>query len=202
MAEVENLAEGYKKLKEARANKFRGTIERFDGSATNSSAALDDYNLFTPTTKDMYGKPWKKTKNWIKDERAKIKKTQETIGPAPSSRHPNYRSMVQIRKGLEDRLTALDITEELGGNIKMHDKLRMYNYPSFKQTLDKRDWLMPPGGLKKREAFVIDIGSDTLPPTKHATGGRTGMWLGGGLGAGKSFISPLNLLALASFNFL
>ena len=140
---------------------------------------MDDYNLFTPTTTDMYGKSWKGKKNWIKEERAKALKIQEEIGPAPSSRHPEYRSMVQIRKGLEDRLTALDITEELGGNIKMFDKLRMHNYPTYKNTLNKRDWLMPPGGLKKREAFVIDIGSDTLPPTKHASGGRVSLSSGG-----------------------
>jgi len=139
----------------------------------------------------MYGKKWTGKKNWIKEERAKTLKTKETIGPAPSSRHPNYRSMVQIRKGLEDRLTALDITEELGGNIKMFDKLRMYNYPSFKQTLDKRDWLMPPGGLKRREAFVIDLGHHTLPPKKHASGGRVPMWLGGSLTAGKRTLAEL-----------
>ena len=165
LAEVENLAEGYSKLKNAREKKFRGNVKDFrTGDTINSSAALDDYNLFTPTTTDMYGKTWTGKKDWIKKEIAKVKKTQKTIGPPPSSRHPNYRSMVQIRKGLEDRLTALDITEELGGNIKMLDKLRMHNYPTFKKTLDKRDWLMPPGGLKRREAFVIDIGRDTLPP--------------------------------------
>ena len=126
----------------------------------------------------MFGKTWKGKKNWIKEERAKALKTKETIGPAPSSRHPEYRSMVQIRKGLEDRLTALDITEELGGNIKMFDKLRMHNYPTYKNTLDKRDWLMPPGGLKRREAFVIDLGHETLPP-KKAEGGRASYTKGG-----------------------
>ena len=126
----------------------------------------------------MFGKPWKAKKHWIKEERAKALKTQEEIGPAPSSRHPNYKWMVQIRKGQEDRLTALDITEELGGNIKMFDKLRMHNYPTFKKTLDRRDWLMPPGGLKRREAFVIDMGHHTLPP-KKAEGGRIGFNPGG-----------------------
>jgi hypothetical protein len=179
LVEVENLVEGYSRLKNARANKFRGEIKLSPNDpsgaySTNVSSALDDYELFTPVTKDMYGKTWKGTKNWTKKERAKIKKTQKEIGPAPSSRHPNYRSMVQIRKGLEDRLTALDITEELGGNIKMFDKLRMYNYPTYKNTLDKRDWLMPPGGLRRREAFVIDIGHDTLPPVKKAEGGIAG----------------------------
>ena len=175
LAEVENLVEGYNKLKLAREKKFRGPIEDFrTGDSTNYSAALDDYDLFTPITKDMYGKTWKGKKNWIKEERAKIKKTQETIGPAPSSRHPNYESMKQIRNSLEDRLTALDITEELGGNIKMYDKLRMHNYPTYKQALDRRDWLMPPGGLRRREAFVIDIGHDTLPPVKKAEGGIAG----------------------------
>ena len=42
----------------------------------------------------------------------------------------------------------------------------MHNYPTYKNTLDKRDWLMPPGGLKRREAFVIDLGRNTLPPVK------------------------------------
>jgi len=175
LAEVENLTEGYNRLKLAREKKFRGPIEDFrTGNTINSSSALDDYNLFTPTTTDMYGKSWKGKKNWIKEERAKALKIQEEIGPAPSSRHPEYRSMVQIRKGLEDRLTALDITEELGGNIKMFDKLRMHNYPTYKNTLDKRDWLMPPGGLKRREAFVIDLGHHTLPPVKKAEGGIAG----------------------------
>ena len=203
LAEVENLAEGYNKLKLAREKKFRGPIEDFrTGDSTNYSAALDDYDLFTPITKDMYGKTWKGKKNWIKEERAKIKKTQKEIGPAPSSRHPNYRSMVQIRKGQEDRLTALDITEELGGNIKMFDKLRMHNYPTFKKTLDKRDWLMPPGGLRRREAFVIDLGHHTLPPVKKASGGIAGelhlneggrvpMWLGGGLSKGKDLLREM-----------
>ena len=184
LVEVENLVEGYSRLKNARANKFRGEIRLSPNDPSgaysrNASSALDDYELFTPVTKDMFGKTWKKPKNWINEERAKIKKTQEEIGPAPSSRHPEYRSMVQIRKGLEDRLTALDITEELGGNIKMFDKLRMHNYPTYKNTLDKRDWLMPPGGLKKREAFVIDLGHHTLPPKKHASGGRVSLSSGG-----------------------
>ena len=183
LAEVENLAEGYNRLKNARANKFRGEIKLSPNDPSgaysrNTSSALDDYELFTPTTTDMFGKPWKGKKNWIKEERAKIKKTQEEIGPAPSSRHENYRHMLQLRKGLEDRLTALDITEELGGNIKMYDKLRMHNYPTYKNTLDKRDWLMPPGGLKRREAFVIDLGHETLPP-KKAEGGRVSYTKGG-----------------------
>ena len=33
---------------------------------------------------------------------------------------------------------------------------------------------MPPGGLKRREAFVIDLGHHTLPPVKKAYGGITG----------------------------
>ena len=34
---------------------------------------------------------------------------------------------------------------------------------------------MPPGGLKRREAFVIDLGHNTLPPVKReAEGGRIG----------------------------
>ena len=33
---------------------------------------------------------------------------------------------------------------------------------------------MPPGGLKRREAFVIDLGHDTLPPIKKAYGGIAG----------------------------
>ena len=183
LAEVENLAEGYNRLKNARANKFRGEIKLSPNDPSgaysrNASSALDDYELFTPITKDMYGKTWKGKKNWIKEERAQIQKTQKEIGPAPSSRHPEYKSMLQLRKGLEDRLTALDITEELGGNIKMYDKLRMHNYPTYKNTLDKRDWLMPPGGLKRREAFVIDLGHHTLPP-KKAEGGRVSMLKGG-----------------------
>ena len=33
---------------------------------------------------------------------------------------------------------------------------------------------MPPGGLKRREAFVIDLGHNTLPPVKKASGGGAG----------------------------
>jgi hypothetical protein len=54
----------------------------------------------------------------------------------------------------------------------------MHNYPTYKNTLDKRDWLMPPGGLKRREAFVIDLGHHTLPP-KKAEGGIIGFNSGG-----------------------
>ena len=92
LVEVENLVEGYNRLKLAREKKFRGEIKLSPNDPSgaysrNASSALDDYNLFTPTTTDMYGKTWKRKKDWIKEERAKIKKTQKEIGPAPSSRH-------------------------------------------------------------------------------------------------------------------
>ena len=68
LVEVENLVEGYRKLKGARANKFRGEIRLSPNDPSgaysrNASSALDDYELFTPTTTDMFGKTWKGTKN-------------------------------------------------------------------------------------------------------------------------------------------
>ena len=72
----------------------------------------------------MYGK--KVPSNWIEVEKKAAKKMINDLGPLNvSPNHPNYKDMKAIRQSAKDRLESIKITEALGGNITMHDWLRM-----------------------------------------------------------------------------
>ena len=94
----------------------------WDPVSTDHTTWLMQEKFFRPDAKDFLGQ--KVPSNWIAIEREKAKDTLKKLGPLPSKRHPNWEDMRQIRQGVKNRLVALDITEELGGNVAMFDYLR------------------------------------------------------------------------------
>ena len=94
----------------------------WDPESTDHTAFLLQKEFFRPDAKDFLGK--KVPSNWIAIEREKAKNTLKELGPLPSRRHPEWEGMRRIRQGVKNRLVALDITEELGGNVAMFDYLR------------------------------------------------------------------------------
>ena len=130
----------------------------WDPESTDHTSWLMQEEYFRPDAKDFLGQ--KVPSNWIAIEREKAKNTLKELGPLPSRRHPNWEDMRRIRQGVKNRLTALDITEELGGNVAMFDYLRMTR-GSPEKFLDINDYIKKSGvdkvvdelsGIKK--AFV------------------------------------------------
>jgi len=130
----------------------------WDPESTDHTSWLMQEEYFRPDAKDFLGQ--KVPSNWIAIEREKAKDTLKELGPLPSKRHPNWEDMRRIRQGVKNRLTALDITEELGGNVAMFDYLRMTR-GSPEKFLDINDYIKKSGvdkvvdelsGIKK--AFV------------------------------------------------
>ena len=95
----------------------------WDPESTDHTSWLMQEEFFRPDAVDYLGD--KVPSNWIALERKKAKDTLKKLGPLPSRRHPNWNDMRKIRQGVKNRLTALDITEELGGNVAMFDFLRI-----------------------------------------------------------------------------
>jgi hypothetical protein len=112
--------------------------------------------FFRPDAVDYLGD--KVPSNWIAIEREKAKDTLKKLGPLPSRRHPNWEDMRRIRQGVKNRLTALDITEELGGNVAMFDYLRMTR-GSPEKFLNVEDY------IRKADAPIV---KDELSEVKKA----------------------------------
>ena len=90
----------------------------------------------------MYGK--KVPANWIEVEKKAAQKLIDDLGPLNvSPNHPNYRDMKAIRQSAKDRLESIKITEALGGNIQMHDWLRMN-----RKNLNIDNYVKKPGAKK------------------------------------------------------
>jgi len=87
-----------------------------------------DPEYLDPNALDMYGKPITMDKAFFDKTREQIMKqiNEQNRLMVPRS-HGAYRDLQSSLRVSEDRLTALNITEEVGGNIKMFDKLRMKN---------------------------------------------------------------------------
>ena len=92
--------------------------------STDATTWLQQEKFFNPKALDMYGK--KVPANWIAKEKKAAQKLIDDLGPLDvSPNHPNYKAMKAIRQSAKDRLESIKITEALGGNIQMHDYLRM-----------------------------------------------------------------------------
>ena len=101
--------------------------------------------------------------------------------------HGAYRDLQSSLRVSEDRLTALNITEEAGGNIKMFDKLRMKNGVKLDAIpLDKFkyikgtpadeskkgiDYLFDKDGVLDKDAVLRDI-TETLTPKNQTSAYR------------------------------
>jgi len=112
-------------------------------SKTMINEGYDNLEYFDPNALDMYGKPITMDKAFFDNARERVMKQineQERL-MVPRS-HRAYRDLQASLRGSKDRLTALNITEEVGGNIKMFDKLRMKNGVKLNATpLSKFDYL-------------------------------------------------------------
>ena len=128
----------------------------WDPESTDHTAWLMQEEYFRPDAKDFLGQ--KVPSNWIAIEREKAKDTLKKLGPLPSRRHPNWEDMRRIRQGVKNRLTALDITEELGGNVAMFDYLRMTR-GSPEKFLNVEDY------IRKADAPIV---KDELSGVKKA----------------------------------
>ena len=111
-------------------------------SSTDHTTWLQQEKFFNPKALDMFGK--KVPANWIEVEKKAAQKLIDDLGPLNvSPNHPNYRDMKAIRQSAKDRLESIKITEALGGNITMHDWLRMN-----RKNLNINDYVKKPGVKK------------------------------------------------------
>jgi len=145
-----------------------------------------DPEYLDPNALDMYGKPITMDKAFFDKTREQIMKqiNEQNRLMVPRS-HGAYRDLQSSLRVSEDRLTALNITEEVGGNIKMFDKLRMKNGVKLDAIpLDKFkyikgtpadeskkgiDYLFDKDGVLDKDAVLRDI-TETLIPKKAGQG--------------------------------
>jgi len=102
-----------------------------------------DPEYLDPNALDMFDKPITMDKEFFDKTREQIMKqiNEQNRLMVPRS-HGAYKDLQASLRVSKDRLTALDITEEVGGNIKMFDKLRMKNGVKLDAIpLDKFDYL-------------------------------------------------------------
>ena len=110
--------------------------------STDHTTWLLQEKFFDPKALDMFGK--KVPSNWIAKEKKAAQKLIDDLGPLDvSPNHPNYKYMKATRQSAKDRLESIKITEALGGNIQMHDWLRM-NRKNIKMS----DYIKKPGTKK------------------------------------------------------
>ena len=136
----EALSKGSKKMAGPIENVNRKSS--FDPVSTDHTTWLQQEKFFDPKALDMYGK--KVPANWIEVEKKAAQKLIDDLGPLNvSPNHPNYRDMKAIRQRAKDRLESIKITEALGGNIQMHDWLRMN-----RKNINIDDYVKKPGAKK------------------------------------------------------
>ena len=122
IATQEALAKGSEKMAGPIKNVNQKSV--LDPVSTDATTWLQQEKFFDPKALDMYGK--KVPSNWTAKEKKAAQKLIDDLGPLNvSPNHPNYETMKAIRQSAKDRLESIKITEALGGNIKMHDWLRM-----------------------------------------------------------------------------
>jgi len=123
IATQEALAKGSEKMAGPIKTKNKTPFD-MEPESTDATTWLQQEKYFDPKALDMYGK--KVPSNWIAKEKKAAQKMIDDLGPLDvSPNHPNYKHMKAIRQSAKDRLESIKITEALGGNIKMHDYLRM-----------------------------------------------------------------------------
>ena len=140
IATQEALAKGTKKMAGPIENINRKSI--FEPTSSDATTWLQQEKFFNPKALDMYGK--KVPANWIEVEKKAAQKLIDDLGPLDvSPNHPNYKDMKAIRQSAKDRLSSIKVTEALGGNITMHDWLRMN-----RKNINIDDYVIKPGAKK------------------------------------------------------
>ena len=136
----EALAKGVKKMRGPIENVNQKSI--FEPASSDATTWLQQEKFFDPKALDMFGK--KVPKNWIAKEKKDAQKLIDDLGPLNvSPNHPNYKYMKAIRQSAKDRLESIKVTEALGGNITMHDWLRMN-----RKNINIDDYVIKPGVKK------------------------------------------------------
>jgi len=152
---------------------------------TMINEGYDDPKYLDPNALDMYGKPITMDKAFFDKTREQIMKqiNEQNRLMVPRS-HGAYRDLQSSLRVSKDRLTALNITEEVGGNIKMFDKLRMKNgvkldatplskfdyikrTPAKKDDLSGIDNLFDKDGVLDKDAVLRDI-TKSIQKTKKS----------------------------------
>jgi len=157
-------------------------------SKTMIDEGYADPEYLDPNALDMYGKPITMDKAFFDKTREQIMKqiNEQNRLMVPRS-HGAYRDLQSSLRVSKDRLTALNITEEVGGNIKMFDKLRMKNGVKLDAIpLDKFkyikgtpadeskkgiDYLFDKDGVLDKDAVLRDI-TETLTPKNQTSAYR------------------------------
>ena len=122
VATQEALAKGSEKMAGPIKHTKTGPFDFLESS--DATTWLKQEKFFDPKALDIYGN--KVPANWIAKEKKDAQKLIDDLGPLNvSPNHPNYKDMKAIRQSAKDRLESIKVTEALGGNIKMHDWLRM-----------------------------------------------------------------------------
>ncbi len=163
----EALSRGSEKMAGPIKTKNKGA---WDPESTDYTTWLQQEKFFDPKALDMYGK--KVPSNWIEVEKKAAQKMIDDLGPLDvSPNHPNYKDMKAIRQSAKDRLESIKVTEALGGNITMHDWLRMN-----RKNLKMSDYIRKEGapvvkdelsGIKK--AFIEKKSSPWFKDSKTLT---------------------------------
>jgi len=153
-------------------------------SKTMIDEGYADPEYLDPNALDMFDKPITMDKEFFDKTREQIMKqiNEQNRLMVPRS-HGAYKDLQASLRVSKDRLTALDITEEVGGNIKMFDKLRMKNgvkldaipldkFKYIKETpADESkkgiDYLFDKDGVLDKDAVLRDI-TKSIQKTKKS----------------------------------
>jgi len=178
----ESLAEGREMFKGFEPKVIeggKGVIPKDKMTKTMIDEGFADPKYFDPNALDISSnKPVTMNKAFFDNAREQaIKQINEQERLMVPKNHSNYKYLMASLRGNKDKLTALNITEELGGNIKMFDDLRMKNITDMNAApLNKFEYLKNPSvddgtkgiddlfdkdGVLNKEAVLKDI-TDTL----------------------------------------
>jgi len=144
LAEAQEMFKGFKpKVIEG----GKGVIPKDKMTKTMIDEGFADPKYFDPNALDISSnKPVTMNKAFFDNAREQaIKQINEQERLMVPKNHSNYKYLMASLRGNKDKLTALNITEELGGNIKMFDDLRMKNLTDMNAApLNKFEYLKNP----------------------------------------------------------
>jgi len=156
----ESLAEGRKMFEGFEPKVIeggKGVIPKDKMTKTMIDEGFADPKYFDPNALDISSnKPVTMNKAFFDNAREQaIKQINEQERLMVPKNHSNYKYLMASLRGNKDKLTALNITEELGGNIKMFDDLRMKNITDMNAApLNKFEYLKNPS---------VDDGTKGIP---------------------------------------
>ena len=128
-------------------------------SKTMMDEGYADPEYLDPNALDMYGEPITMDKAFFDKTREQtMKRINEQERLMVPRNHRAYRDLQHTLKLSKNRLNALDITEEVGGNIKMFDKLRMKDLSMSSEPLSKFKYIKgtPADESKKGIDYLFD----------------------------------------------